>query len=360
MTMERMLASQPGVMVRPSGLLVTLVLSMLARAIAFQHVPTFSRDVAPILFTHCAGCHQPDGPAPFSVLTYDSVKRHAAQIADVTSRRIMPPWKADQPAGTFVGQDRLTDGQLALIRRWADEGAVEGDTRDMPPTPRVAVANGWQLGTPDLVISAPAYTLAPEGGEVFRIFAIPIPLTRPRWVRAFEFRPGNAKAVHHANLRIDATAASRMLDAQDPLPGYDGLLARSAVYPEGYLLGWTPGQVPQPLPTGMAWGISPGTDFVAELHMKPTGRAETVTPSIGLYFTDTPPARTPSMLRLSRQTIDIPAGDANFIVTDTFTLPVDVDVLAIQPHAHDRAREMTATARRPDGSEQALIHIADW
>src|SRR5262249_39447524 len=173
--------------------------------------PTFTRDIAPILFTHCAGCHRPSGSAPFSLRTYDDVKRHATQIADVTRRRVMPPWKADPHGPAFVGQTPLTDAQIHLIQTWSDAGAPEGNPRDLPPAPESR--DGWLLGAPDLVVSAPAYTLQAGGADVFRIFVIRVPLQQSRWVSGFEFRAGSAKAVHHANLRIDSTSKSRDLDA---------------------------------------------------------------------------------------------------------------------------------------------------
>src|SRR5262249_46031703 len=152
------------------------------------------------------------------------------------------------------------------------------------------------------------------------------------------------------NIRIDHTANSRALDDQDPAPGYEGVLAYSAVYPDGHFLAWTPGQVAPLLPKGLAWTLNPNTDLVVEIHMVPDGKIEAGQPSIGLYFTADPPEGTPTMLGLGRQSIDIPAGDAAYAVTDSFTLPVAVEVQAVQPHAHYRARQIKATATLPDGT----------
>ena len=222
-------------------------------------------------------------------------------------------------------------------------------------------SEGWQLGKPDLVITLPQpYTLPAEGTDAFHIFVLPIPVETARFVRGLEFRPGNPRVVHHANIRIDTTPASRAFDAADPGPGYDGLIARSATYPDGHFLGWTPGQVAPLLPNDLAWRLEKNTDLVVELHMQPSGKPEQVAPSIGLYFGDTAPARTPAMLRLGRQDIDIPAGDGHYTVTDSYTLPVDVEVEAVQPHAHYRARDVRGEATLPDGSKKPLIDIADW
>jgi tetratricopeptide (TPR) repeat protein len=188
---------------------------------------------------------------------------------------------------------------------------------------------------------------------------LPLPVDRQRYVRGIEFR-SNSPRVHHANIRIDATPASRELDEQDSAPGYDGIIVRSAVYPDGHFLGWTPGQAAPLLPAGLAWTLEPRSDLVVQVHLVPSGKPELIQPSIGLYFTDDPPARTPVILRLSNQQIDIPAGDAQYVATDSFVLPVDVEVLAVQPHAHYLAREVLGTATLPDGSSRTLLSIADW
>jgi Flp pilus assembly protein TadD len=287
------------------------------------------------------------------------VNRRAALVAAVTGRRYMPPWKADPSNGPFVGQHPLGDDEIRMIRRWVDTGADEGDVRDLPPP--AEWADGWQLGKPDMVVTLPEpYTLPPDGTDVFRIFVLPIPTPSTRFVRALEFRPGNPKVVHHANIRIDKTPASRQLDEGQPGPGYDGLIAHSAQYPDGHFLGWTPGQVAPLLPKDLAWTLDVHSDLVVQLHMRPSGKPERVAPSVGLYFSDTAPTRTPAMLRLGRQSIDIPAGERLYTITDSYVVPVDVDVQAVQPHAHYRARDVRGEATLPDGSMRPLIAIKDW
>ncbi|MGH9200341.1 MAG: tetratricopeptide repeat protein, partial [Vicinamibacterales bacterium] len=85
-----------------------------------------------------------------------------------------------------------------------------------------------------------------------------------------------------------------------------------------------------------------------------------VQPTVGLFFGDRPPQPTPAMIRLGRQNIDIPAGQKEYVTTDSFVLPVDVEVAAVQPHAHYRAREVRGTATLPDGTSTPLIYIKDW
>ncbi len=338
---------------------------LLAVAFVLTHVEvfaqpvTYSKDIAPLVADRCAMCHHPGGSGPFNLLTYDDVKRRAALVAAVTERRYMPPWKADPSNGPFVDQRPLSDEEIRLIRRWVDEGSAEGNPSPRPPAR--TWNEGWQLGQPDVIITLPqAYTLPPDGTDAFRIFVIPIPTSAIRFVRALEFRPGNPRVVHHANIRIDKTPASRGLDEAQPGPGYDGLIAHSAQYPAGHFLGWTPGQVAPLLPKDLSWRLDVHSDLVVELHMRPSGKPESVAPSVGLYFSDAAPTRTPAMLRLGRQSIDIPAGQKEYTITDSYVVPVDVDVQAVQPHAHYRARDVRGEAVLPDGTVRPLIGIKDW
>jgi Flp pilus assembly protein TadD len=323
---------------------------------------TFDKDVAPIIWSRCAGCHRPNAAGPFSLITYDDVTRRGTQIASVTARHVMPPWKPLPGKGDFADARRLSDGELATLQQWIAEGMPEGNAADLPPLP--TWESGWQLGTPDLVISmADAYDVPPEGaggGDVFRTFVLPLSTHRARYVRAIEFRPDNPRVVHHANVGIDRTRSSRRLDGKDGAPGYAGGMVQDARYPEGQMLGWTSGQAPHFVPEGMQWRLDPGSDLVAQMHLQPTGKHERLRVSVGFFFTDAPPSRTPLGLRLGSETIDIPAGVGDYVIEDSYALPVGVELVAIQPHAHNLARQLSARATLPDGTVIPLIEIDDW
>ena len=323
-----------------------------------QHV-TFNRDIAPIVFNHCGMCHRPGGDAPFSLLSYSAVRQRAKLIALVIARRQMPPWKGETDLGAFEGLQPLSAEQIDVIQRWSETGMLEGEPEDLPELPHWP--EGWQLGSPDLVVTPPqAYTLRPDGADEYRTFVIPLPIDHTRNVRGIEFRPGVAGVVHHANILLDQTPRSRELDERDPTPGYDGPLPRTAMGPEGYFLGYTPGRPDPLLPKGLAWRLDPGTDLVLQLHLRPTGKAEIIRPSVGFYFTDDAPARLPFIMRLGRQTIDMAPGQRNYRITDSYVLPVAIQVQAFKPHAHYLAREFKALATLPDGTTERLLYIRDW
>ncbi len=338
---------------------VSVVCFVLAGPAFAEAQPTFSREVAPIIFDACTPCHRAGGPGPFSLASYKDVRQRATQVLQVTRSRFMPPWKVEPSVGHFEGQRPVTDAELATLEAWVAAGTPEGDPAVTPPLP--AFADGWLLGTPDLVVTLPeAFVLQAEPTDSFRIFAIPLAVSKRTYVRGIEFHPGNPRVVHHANIRVDRTPTSRTLDEADPLPGYDGLMPRTAEYPDGHFLGWTPGQVAPLVGPDLAWTLEPGSDLVVQLHMQPSGAVEKVQPVIGLYFSDRPPVRTPSILRLGSQGIDIPPGDGRYVIRDAYTLPVDADILAIQPHAHYRAKEIVGTATFPNGSTRRVMHIRDW
>lgn len=318
---------------------------------------TFEKDVAPIIESRCLACHRPGGDGPFSLATLDDVRRRASMIVTVTQSRYMPPWKPAPGPVEFRGSRRMTAGEITTIEKWV-EGGMTASTAAAVPLSLPAHTESEQ-GPPDLVLRLPSYTLPAGGMDVFRNFVVAVPPGARGFVRGMHFRPGN-RAVHHANIRVDPTAASRQLDDADPQPGYEGIIARSADFPDGQFLGWTPGQLAPALSDETSWELRGGSDLVVQLHLRPTGKPEAIAPVIGLYFGDRAPRATPTMLRLGRQDLDVPAGASSHRVSDAFVLPVGVEVHAIQPHSHYRARSMEVWATLPDGSRRSLLRIDDW
>lgn len=318
---------------------------------------TFNRDVARIIFRHCAPCHRPGEAGPFDLLSYDQVKKHGKQIVEVTRSGYMPPWPPEPGHGKFVGERRLTPGERDLLARWVSGGMPEGVAADLPPAPQWP--QGWQIGPPDLVIEMPeAYRLPAEGADVYRNFVLLNPLPARRFVWAVEFRP-ESKAVHHVFVRVDATLQSRQLDAQSAEPGFPGLNV-SAEMPEGQFLTCQPGKTISVAPPGMPWIFEPRVDLVLQMHLQPIGREALIRSRIGFYFTNRPPAQTPFKLALMSLQMAIPPGETNYLVTDSYTLPVDVQLFGILPHAHFLGTRFEAFAVLPDQSVTPLLLIKKW
>ncbi len=343
------------------------LLLLAAPAIAANPAPsassvTFHQHIAPIVHQYCAPCHRPGEAAPFSLLTYEDVKRHAAQIAAVTKRRYMPPWLPEPGYGDFVEERRLSDAQIQLIQDWVKEGSPAGSSANAPQIPQFT--SEWRLGKPDLELHVPqAYQLAAGGPEVFWNFVIPVPITAVRWVKAVEIRPGAPRVIHHASIIVDRSRSARRREKAPGagFPGMDLTVAETTFDPDGTFLAWKPGSVPLVEPDGMAWRADPGMDLVFNVHLRPSGKPEFVSPSIGLYFTDKPQTKFPMLVELEHDgAIDIPPGDRDYVLADDFRTPLDLTVLAVYPHAHYLATLMEGYATLPDGARKWLIRIPEW
>ena len=217
-------------------MIVSLLLTSAAVAQDKGPATTFTKDVAPILFQNCVSCHRPGEAAPFSLLTYQDVKKNAKVVARVTQSRLMPPWKADKGDVSFRNERRLTESEIATLQAWLVAGTPEGDAKDLPEAP--AFAGGWPLGKPDLVVKMPkAYHVPAEGRDVYRNFAVSLGLKEDKWVRAIDFRPSASSVVHHTLFFLDSTGTAAKKELASGVVGSKGGMAPVPL----------PGQPPPPL-----------------------------------------------------------------------------------------------------------------
>ena len=323
---------------------------------------TFNRDIAPILFSRCAPCHHPGEAGPFPLLSYADAQGRARQIAAVTAKRFMPPWLPEPQELKFADELRLSDQQIALLQKWVEQGAVQGAPADLPRAPKFVT--GWQLGRPDKIVQAEkAYLLPASGSDMYWNFVFRAPVDRTRWLEAIEIRPGDKRVIHHANILVDRNHSART-EEREPGAGFAGMelkIESESFDPDSHFLFWKPGTVTKPEPKGMALRLDKDTDLVLNVHMQPSGKPEKIQPTLGLYFTDQAATLFPLLLEMENdRQLDIPPETKHFVVTDEFTLPVDVDLLAIYPHAHYLGKDLQAVATLPDGSSKTLIHIPQW
>jgi Flp pilus assembly protein TadD len=337
--------------------------AFLAATVCAAPPVTFAHDIAPIIYQNCAGCHRPGEAGPFALLSYQDVKNHAFEIADVTRRHYMPPWPPAAGYGDFLDERRLTDAQIGLIADWVSQGAPEGNGSEAPPLPKFT--EGWRLGPPDLILEAQsAYTLPASGPDVYWNFIIPVTAGSMRYVRAVEIRPGDNRIVRHADLYVDRARSARRQEIAEGqgFPGMDVVIDRSLSEPDdGRFLVWNPGGIPHEEPEGFAWRLDPGNDLVMNVHLRPSGKPEQVRPAIGLYFTDQPQEKFPMLIKLENDgALDIPPGNPDFLVSDDFRLPMDVDMLAVYPQAHYLGHLLEAYATLPSGQRKWLLRIPGW
>lgn len=319
---------------------------------------TYNRDISPIIQGNCSSCHRPGQSAPFSLLTYQDVSRHAEQICEVTESRLMPPWKAERGFGHFRDERGLTASEISLLKRWTTTGKPEGDPANRPEMPYFT--EGWQLGKPDLILKMDqAYQIPAGGDDIHQYFVLPLKLRENRLISAVEFLPGNPLVVHHAAFYLDTTRTARRLDAADKDYGYRGF-GNPGFFPTTTLRNWLPGFTPRHLPKGMGRWIPVGSDLVLEIHYRPSGKPETDQSTIGIHFAPRSTRQMVAELMILNLDLEIPSGAKRHHHRASFTLPKETLLLDAAPHMHLLGREMKAVAQLPDGSTKPLIWIRDW
>ena len=321
--------------------------------------PTFNRDVAPIVQARCQVCHRRDQVGPFALETFEQTRKRGHDIAEVVEERRMPPWKPVAGFGPTLAHDKsLSRGEVEVIRDWVKGGMPEGDAHDLPP-PRV-FAEGWTLGTPDLVLEPTEdFPLAAGGADTYRCFVIPTSLPNDVYVSAIEFRAGNARVVHHAMAFVETAGKGRLKDKAEPGPGYTSY-SGPGVDIVGDLGGWAAGNEPVHLPEGMGRLLPKGADVILQIHYHPSGKPEVDRTQVGLYFARRPVKQTLQWVGVTTKEINLPAGQPRIEVRAKWTVPVDVQVLSIVPHMHQLGHDMQVTVTHPSGRATPLIRVADW
>lgn len=319
---------------------------------------TFSRDVAPILFEHCAHCHRAGEAGPFPLLSYEDARQHAEQIALVVEQKLMPPWKPVPDFGSFRNEHRLTTEQIATVSGWVRNGMAEGDGTDLPPVP--VFRSDWHLGPPDVELTtSEGFVIPADGPDIYQHFVIPAGIAENRLIRAFEFRPGSPEVVHHAFVYFDTTGQGRQLDQQTPEPGYNRI-GTPGFAVSGSLGGWGPGGLPQPLPDGMGRPLPADSDLIVQIHYHPSGREVIDQSRVGLYFADPDAERFVTEIMVADVNLTIPPGDELHHHKAEWELPVDTYLLDATPHMHTLGRRIQAQAVTPNGEVVPLVRIDDW
>lgn len=327
--------------------------------------PTYSEDIAPILFDHCVSCHRSGEIAPFELLTYEDAANRAQMIKAVTQSRYMPPWKAEPGYGEFAYNASLSQEEIDLIAAWVDAGMPPGDLNMTPAPP--TFTDGSQLGVPDLILSMEeAWQIKDNYRDEYRNFVLPTGLTEDRVVAAIEFRPGNPKVVHHAIVYADETGTARQLDADDPGYGYDNF-GGPGVSEAKFFEGYVPGRKVDFFPQGMGMILKKGTDLILNLHYAPSVTEEEDKSYVNIFFADERPQDTRQVYQefvmspffIENGPFIIPPNEISTF-TGRLTIPADVSVMGIAPHQHLLGRSVKAYVLRPDGETIPLISVPDW
>ena len=352
---------------------------------AFSATPTYSKDVAPILFKHCAGCHRPNDVAPMSLLDYKATRPWAKSIRQAVLSRKMPPWFADPKFGHFSNDPSLTSKEIDAIKSWADAGAPEGNVADLPPAPKFIA--GWQLGKPDVVVDIGEDHVITPGEDAYEHFTVETNFKQGMWIRAAEIQPGNRQVVHHVHVLLvqddpkmmevagttnSPTLAKYLLRegkltrirADAPIVN-DACVANVPDLPylkgfqEGALASFLPGRPPDVFPEGTAKWIPPGGKLEFVVHYaRISGKPQTDRTSVGFYLAPGgKPEQVMHRMDLRNFFLSIPANEANHEVRRCYDFEADKLLLSFTPHMHYRAKDVTYELTRPNGKKEILLAV---
>jgi hypothetical protein len=379
--------------------------------------PTFTRDVAPILYKNCAGCHRPGEIAPMSLLTYEQVRPWAKSIAARVSTGTMPPWHSVDARGTFSNDRRLSDADRDTLIRWAGEGAPQGDPKAMPPMPKFS--EGWEIGTPDVVLSMATPFDVPATGTIgYQFFTVPTNFTEDKWIQAIEVRPGVRSVVHHilvfaqepgaarqqpaftqtvpsrsglqgvAGGRANGAAANgeiaRRLQAlaDDPaareqvarlLQGVAdarangaadgqraGLLQGLGTGPQTLIATTAPGTNAMMFEAGQAIRIRAGATLAFQIHYTANGKTASDQSSVGVIFAKEPPKTEIKIASFTNPTLLLPAGSENTEVPSAIQFTEDSHITALFPHTHLRGKSWEYRMVYPDGRSEVVLSVPKY
>jgi mono/diheme cytochrome c family protein len=335
--------------------------------------PTFTKDVAPVLYKNCVACHRPGQIAPMSFLSYKEVRPWAKSIREVTLERRMPPWFADPHYGEFINDRRLSQKEIDTLVAWVDSGAKQGDPKDLPPVPQFPDQT-WSIGQPDAVLSMTEEASVPAEGVVpYRFYVVPTNFTEDKYVQAAEIRRGTPSVVHHViinvwepgrgplppagELRSERFDRPRALDDESEEGSGESARNRN---PDGMLIGWAPGMSPLVLRPGLAKLIKKGSVLVFQMHYTTNGEPAKDRTGVGLIFAKSPVEKRLITAGAATRNLVIPPGEPNHESHSSFAFKEDSHILGFMPHMHYRGKDFEYRLVYPDGTSKILLRVPNY
>ncbi len=352
----------------------SLLLIAAASAGAQPHSsPTYTRDVAPILYKNCTVCHRPGGMGPMSLMTFKDVKASAGEIRDAVGQGQMPPWHADAPHGTFSNDRRLSPADKQTILTWLDKGTPEGNARDLPAAP--VYPSNWQLN-PDVVLAMPEPFNVPATGTIdYQYIEIPTNFTEDKWVQAIEMLPGAREVVHHVIVYARPPAPSSPPAPQpapaagtprpQPLMFFDESHFREEPRDPNrpqrrtgpMIAGMAPGTETQVFPAGTALRVPKGAILTLQVHYTAHGHAMTDRTQVGFVFAKEAPAEEIRGGTFINSAFTLPAGAKDVSVPSMVGFNRDVRIWGMLPHTHLRGKKWAYRVVYPDGRTENILNV---
>lgn len=344
--------------------------------------PSFSKDVAPLVYEKCTPCHRPNQIGKFNLITYEDLVLNKDKVLYTTREKLMPPWPADPHYTSFDGENYLSDEQMAMLEKWYALDMPIGDSNRIPAVP--IYPSGSLIGEPDVRVPVLPFLVKGNFDDRFLVIKVPFELPKDTFIKALEFVPGNAKVVHHVNgdmVRFDYDKKKNVFDGAiyDDLVWdstirqvYEkiGLLHDDKSYPilTRAVVNYLPGVIGTKYPEGIGgWKVNRKSAFLLnDLHYGPYYDNVWDSSYINIFYAKETPKRPVQEFTMGTLGVTpinpplvIPANEIKTFTTK-YTLPEKISVLTVNPHMHLLGKNFIAYALSPAGDTTRLIKIPKW
>lgn len=331
---------------------------------SFYSQTTWADDAAEVFYNKCTSCHNPNGIAPFSLLTYNDAYMFRVSILASVGGNSMPPWTADTSYQKYSHERFLSGTEKDAIMNWINQGAAPGNLTQAPPAP-VYNTGAYIQAEPDLQLKMPNYiSKATSTRDDYVCIVVPSGLIADKKIKAVEVIPGNYQTVHHA-LIYKADAGSHQTDTS----GFCG--SPQGTTEAGLISGYTPGGSPTIFPsdggsfkTGIT--INSGDDIIFSMHYPIGSAGELDSTKVNFYFY---PDGTNGVREIYTEPILQNWSfclDSNEIetVTDIYPssggTPMDASLLSVFPHMHLLGSSIKSYAVNPLNDTIPFVNIPIW
>jgi hypothetical protein len=326
--------------------------------------PTWSDDVAEIVYNKCAQCHHdPGGVAPFPLTTYAETSPMAAAMYDAIALDEMPPWPPNNDYQQYSHDRSLSDTEKTTLLDWILAGTPEGNPANTPPPP--VFNGGTLLGQGDLQVQIPTYmSKALSNGDDYVCFAMPSGLAQDRVIKAVEIIPGNREIVHHALIYIDPSGNSVTDSVGGDCGGPNSVDAKLVM---GYTPGSTPLTLPDANPLKLGMTMQANSQVYFAMHYPEGSYGEYDSTKVIFHFYpvgETGVREVATEPVLQKWSMVIPPNQVSSFSTQypsgSAGLPVDISILSVFPHMHLLGQDIQAYAIQPNLDTLKLIDIQHW
>lgn len=312
-----------------------------------KNPPDYSTEVAPVIVENCATCHRQGGAGPFPFDSYVSLLGWSPMVREVILNKRMPPMQVDPEAGASKNAHAISAVERQKLLHWMAAGAPRGDGEN-DPLEQIPLEEefSWQLGEPDYIVEAPTNVVPAVGIQDYEYLEVELPFTEEKWVRAFQYAPGDERVLHH----LMAFVVSSEEDFWGEEKHKKSTVRR-------FLGSFIPGENPATVfPENTGVRIPAGHKLALQFHYVTNGLEVDDSTNIGLYFSETPPQRE-ILTRAVAERFTVKPGDPEHVLETAYVFNEPVKLLAVRARMNYRGKHMKFSVVQNDGTGKDIFSI---